>query len=78
MQQVEQIRSMVGSKCTIVNATDEDLLITGDTGRDGAYFSTKLDPHEVMYFECKAIADANGDEQIYWEQGTRAKVKSTF
>ena len=78
MQQVEQIRSMVGSKCTIVNATDEDLLITGDTGRDGAYFSTKLGPHEVMYFECKAIADANGDEQIYWEQGTRAKVKSTF
>lgn len=78
MQQVDQIRSMVGSKCTIVNATDEDLLITGDTGRDGAYFSTKLDPHEVMYFECKAIADANGDEQIYWEQGTRAKVKSTF
>ena len=78
MQQVEQIRSMVGSKCTIVNATDEDLLITGDTGRDGAYFSTKLDPYEVMYFECKAIADANGDEQIYWEQGTRAKVKSTF
>lgn len=78
MQQVEQIRSMVGSKCTIVNATDEDLLITGDTGMDGAYLSVKLDPHEVMYFECKAIADANGDEQIYWELGTRAKVKSTF
>jgi hypothetical protein len=78
MQQVEQIRSLVGTKCTIVNATDEDLPITGDTGRDGTYFSTKLDPHEVIYFECKAIVDANGEEQIYWEVDTRAKVKSTF
>jgi hypothetical protein len=78
MQQVEQIRSLVGTKCTIVNATDEDLPITGDTGRDGTYFSTKLGPHEVIYFECKAIVDANGEEQIYWEVDTRAKVKSTF
>ena len=78
IEQVEQIRSMVGSKCTIVNSTSEELLITGDTGINGAYLSTKLDPYEVMYFECKALADSNGEEQIYWEMGTRAKVKSTF
>ena len=78
IEQVEQIRSMVGSKCTIVNSTSEELLITGDTGINGAYLSTKLDPYEVMYFECKALADSNGEEQIYWEMGTRAQVKSTF
>lgn len=78
IEQVEQIRSMVGSKCTIVNGTSEELLITGDTGINGAYLSTKLDPYEVMYFECKALADSSGEEQIYWEMGTRTKVKSTF
>lgn len=77
-EQIDQVRSMVGSKCTIVNATSEELLITGDTGTNGAYLSTKLDPYEVMYFECKAIADSNEMEQIYWEFGTRAKIKTTF
>lgn len=78
IQQVDSIRSMVGSKCTVVNATDDEIYITGDTGRDGTYFSARVEPGEAMYFECVAIADAEGYEQIYWEVVARAKVKSTF
>ena len=76
-EQVDEVRSSVGSRCVIVNKSGDSLRVTGDTKQsdDGDYQSLVMLNNQAVYLECKARSDANNYEEIYWLITSRCNLK---
>lgn len=76
-EQVDEVRSSVGSRCVIVNKSGDSLRVTGDTKQsdDGDYLSLLMLNNQAVYLECKARNDANNYEEIYWLITSRCNLK---
>ena len=76
-EQVDEVRSSVGSRCVIVNKSGDSLRVTGDTKQsdDGDYQSLLMANNQAVCLECKARSDANNYEEIYWLITSRCNLK---
>lgn len=76
-EQVDEVRSYVGSRCMIVNKSGDSLRVTGDTKQsdDGDYQSLVMLNNQAVYLECKAKSDSDNYEEIYWLITSRCNLK---
>lgn len=76
-EQVDEVRSYVGSRCVIVNKSGDSLRVTGDTKQsdDGDYQSLVMLNNQAVYLECKAKSDSDNYEEIYWLITSRCNLK---
>lgn len=77
LSQVEEVRSMVGAKCIVVNQSGQALYISGDTKTDSGYQSLIMDDDSVAYLECRVGVDGSGQEEIYWHISAM-QIKTNF
>ena len=76
-EEVDEVRSTVGSRCVIVNKSGGSVLAIGDTKQsdEGDYISLVMFNNTVAYLECKARCDAENYEEIYWLITSVCKLK---